>query len=49
MAVFPKKKKKGENYTNGGMVRESRPCDFWIFSDTKLWKMIPRIRVSICL
>ncbi len=23
MAIFPKKKKKSENYNNGGMVRES--------------------------
>ncbi len=40
-------KKKSENYTYGGMVRESPPCDFQIFFDAKLLKTIHRIRFSI--
>ncbi len=32
VAVFPKKKKRGENYTNGGMVWEPRLVIFEFFS-----------------
>ncbi len=29
--LWPFFQKESENYTYGGVVRESPPCDFWIF------------------